>query len=139
MPNGVDLYPDVTVKWHRGHPPELLVFQDQKEIQRIDLAPYDYAQLHDLVASKFEKNTGKDGALSKRRVNDMAAINPTKDSTATEISGVELYATMPKVIGALALLGIGATGIRRLFHKRGSSQQKPPLKDDWVAAGLHPA
>ena len=51
---GIDQYPDVAIQWIFHHEPELLVFDAAgTQIRKIDLASYNYQELHDLFKKTF--------------------------------------------------------------------------------------
>jgi len=56
QPGGVGQYGEVSVEWHPGHQPELMVMDGDRVVSGpIDLAGYTYNGLHTLFESHFTK------------------------------------------------------------------------------------
>lgn len=52
-----DSYEDVEVEYIRGHNPDLVIFEDGVEVERIDLAPMTTDEIHALMKDKgFTRN-----------------------------------------------------------------------------------
>jgi len=94
-PGGIDLYPDASIKWIRGHDPTLYVYEADMQIKEVSLGSYDEAGLHRLFAGYF--GPPKDSRQLQETVNWTAPAAfdfPANDTSALKLRGGAFVDTM---------------------------------------------
>jgi hypothetical protein len=57
-PGGIDQYANLKVNWIRGRTPELVIYDNGAQIEKISLESYTFGGLHKMAATKgFVKKT----------------------------------------------------------------------------------
>ena len=92
---GIDQYPDVSITWIFHHEPQLFVYDALgRQVNKIDLATFDYPALHRLFQTNFrmlEQITSS--AAERKALARLArlALNHTKSAQATASKVVSPY------------------------------------------------
>jgi hypothetical protein len=86
---GIDQYPDVSITWIFHHEPQLFVYDALgRQVNKIDLATYDYAALHRLFKTSFRVLE----RIPAAELAELAEIaNRTKSAQATASKVVSPY------------------------------------------------
>lgn len=82
---GIDQYPDVSVTWIFHHEPQLFVYDALgRQVNKIDLATYDYAALHRLFKTSF-RMLERIPAAELAELAELANRTKSAQATATKV------------------------------------------------------